>query len=296
MTQNVEVVVAATGERAVRAALGAAPWARLTTRPSRRAAMVVDCVERLDSPDARRDLEWAWRRAVEAAQRLPFVLLMTPGQGKSYVSGLLLQSLVHWSHVAGDELYVAADTDAVRRMGLARRCRAQQELIASAAVEAGRLIVWSCEPRRYEVGFADIPVLAALPSGARGSFTVSASGSRIHWEQGDVDLNLDTVREYVDPKVRQRHEALRRREGARYADAIRQLRVERGVKQSEIAGMSERQVRRLEKGDTTPQSGTLNKLASAHGMTVERYLAELARRSASAPRRKSPTKRTARLH
>jgi pyrroloquinoline quinone (PQQ) biosynthesis protein C len=48
-----------------------------------------------------------------------------------------------------------------------------------------------------------------------------------------------------------------------------------GLKQSEIQGLSERQVRRIEKGEGTTYEA-LRRLAAAHGMDLEPYLRELA--------------------
>lgn len=48
-------------------------------------------------------------------------------------------------------------------------------------------------------------------------------------------------------------------------------REERGLTQSDIDGLTSRQVRRLEEGDTIPQIETLRRLAAAHGMTVDDY-------------------------
>jgi alkylresorcinol/alkylpyrone synthase len=52
-----------------------------------------------------------------------------------------------------------------------------------------------------------------------------------------------------------------------------------GLKQTDIKGLSERQVRRLEEGDTLPHSSTLTKLAASHGMSINDYMGELAKRS-----------------
>jgi len=106
--------------------------------------------------------------------------------------------------------------------------------------------VWSCEPRRFEVPVAQIPVLARMPALAK--LELSPSGSRIRWPEADVDINLDTIREYADPDVRREHETRARQEASRYAKAIRQLREERGLKQADIEGLTERQVRWLEEG------------------------------------------------
>ena len=48
-----------------------------------------------------------------------------------------------------------------------------------------------------------------------------------------------------------------------------------GLKQSEIRGLSERQVRRIEKGEGTTYAA-LRRLAAAHRMDLELYLRELA--------------------
>lgn len=70
-----------------------------------------------------------------------------------------------------------------------------------------------------------------------------------------------------------------REEAARYAGAIRTLREERGLTQADIAGLTERQVRRVEQGESTPRTQTLRKLAAAHGLSLDGYLKELAKRS-----------------
>jgi hypothetical protein len=199
-------------------------------------------------------------------------------------------------HQARQQPYIAPTPDAVRRLVLARRGGAEKELVASASVEDGKLIVWSCEPRRFEVPVAQIPVLARMPAEALAKLELSPSGSRIRWLEADVDINLDTIREYADPDVRREHETRARQEAARYAKAIRQLREERGLKQADIEGLTERQVRRLEEGGTVPQIETLRRLAAAHGMAVDDYLHQLAKRSRKSVRRPSTARPGRRAH
>jgi ribosome-binding protein aMBF1 (putative translation factor) len=109
---------------------------------------------------------------------------------------------------------------------------------------------------------------------------VSETGTRIHWVEGDIDINMDTVREHTDDEYRKAHEAEFRREAARYGKAIRALRERHGLSQREIPGLSDRQIRRLEEGHTVPHSSSSKKLAAAHGMEVNAYLGELAKVSA----------------
>ena len=46
-----------------------------------------------------------------------------------------------------------------------------------------------------------------------------------------------------------------------------------------IAGLTERQICRLEEGNTVPHADTLKNLAAAHGLSIDDYLKELAKRS-----------------
>ena len=62
---------------------------------------------------------------------------------------------------------------------------------------------------------------------------------------------------------------------SRYGAAIAKLRLRMGLKQSEIKGLSEKQVRRIEKGERTTNDA-LRRLAAAHRMDLESYLRELA--------------------
>jgi hypothetical protein len=175
--------------------------------------------------------------------------------------------------------YVVPDREALRRLVFARAADAEDKLIASASLDGDHIVVWSCEPRPFRVPISAIRALADMPPGSLPDFHLSESGSRIHWDEGDIDLSLETLRVHADPAFKVKKQREVRNEVRRYAKAIRDVREERGLKQSEIPGLSEREVRRLESGDHVPQYGSLEKLATAHGLDVNKYLAELARRS-----------------
>lgn len=292
MSTSVDILVpSAAAAQAVRKDVGNPRAARFVTDAGSRAKpdLLITPFEDLDSNDVRE--RWGALVARWAASTPIVFMWRSFGSGKTAdasVLALALQELAHWSRVAGREPYVALEPGSLRRMILARQHDAEAKLIASASVHDGRLVVWSCEPRRFDVAIADIPPLAAMSQEALAGLRVSASGSRIHWDAGDVDIDLDTIRECTDARVRRAHEAERRTDASRYAQAIRALRLERGLKQSDIPGLSERQVRRLEAGGTVPHIGTLRKLAEAHGMAVDGYLGELATRTAAGPSPSSP--------
>jgi hypothetical protein len=173
--------------------------------------------------------------------------------------------------------YVAPDFSALRRLIQARVQGAEDQLIASASVDAGELFVWSCEPKLYRCAVNKLTSLAALSEAQQKDVQVSATGTRLHWDAGDIDLTLDAIRDLIDPEYHKAQKASWRKEAVRYGKAVARLRRDFKLKQSDIKGLSERQVRRLEEGDSVPQLATLEKLAKAHEMDLSEYLERLAR-------------------
>lgn len=231
-------------------------------------ARLIDLDER---PDELRD--WVNSPSVFEAP----LVFMALGRRDLSVSGLqLLTQLASTRTSKQSALFISDDIEALLRMIGAYTVGAEQELIASASVRDGVLSVWSCEPKLYQCAVADIPALARLAVAKVEALKVSRGGSRLHWDEGDVDLDLDAIRQYADPKVRKEAESKYRADAALYGAAIRRLREQHGLRQNQIAGLSEREVRRVEHGEVLPHSGTLRKLARAHGQTVEAYMDALA--------------------
>ncbi|MBI4704507.1 MAG: helix-turn-helix domain-containing protein [Deltaproteobacteria bacterium] len=287
MTYPVEIVAAEPAQAQI--AAGHAEWPRsvrfLASPSSRKVAsrLLVARLEELEQQARWRDLALLLRllRRQHADSSL---VLLGPGRGKSTTASIgQLQglALLSKSSTPGSKLdpYIVPDEAAFRRLMLARFHGAEKQIVASASIEDGILSVWSCEPRLYQLPVEDIPVLAALGEEALRAFEVSETGSRIHWAEGDVDINMDTVREHADADYRKKHQDEHRKEAARYGKAIRALREKRGLSQKRIPGLSDRQVRRLEEGKTVPHLSSLRKVAEAHGMDIEAYLAELAKLS-----------------
>jgi hypothetical protein len=261
------------------------PSTTFHTHPSHRVGqrLVLSPLSVLDTPRGRNALEDLLRSA--PGKDGPSIIFFGPA---GFALGMAVAvALARVARQAREEPFIAPHPESVRRIVLARRARAEKELVAAAAVEDGKLVVWSCEPTRFEVPVAEIPALAQMTAEVLGRFEVSQSGSRIRWPEADVDLNLDTIREFADPEVRHEHEARARKDTARYASSIRRFREERGLKQSDISGLTDRQVRRLEQGDTVPHIETLKKLAAAHAMSIDDYLKELAKRSRGSAKRPS---------
>ncbi|HXW92551.1 MAG TPA: DUF2442 domain-containing protein [Terriglobales bacterium] len=157
---------------------------------------------------------------------------------------------------------------------------AQDELIADASVADDRLFVTSCALESLEVPLVEIPALKSVSASDRRNFEIDEDGSYLHWPGPDVHLDLDSIRVAIDPSARKRAFHARAVRNLRFGKAIAQLRTARGLKQSDIPGLSERQVRRMERGESSGYE-SLSRMAAAHGMSIDHYLDEAARIAAN---------------
>jgi hypothetical protein len=174
-------------------------------------------------------------------------------------------------------LVVHSDLEVPRRILNAWAHDAQDKLIARAMVASDRLFVTSCLPETLEIGFDDLRSLQQIRAADRPAFQIAIDGSYIHWPSADIHLDLDAIRSALDPEYRDRRAAARVAHDERYGAAIAAFRTERGLRQADIPGLSERQVRRIEKGER-PTVGALWSLARAHKLNLNEYLSKLALR------------------
>jgi hypothetical protein len=170
---------------------------------------------------------------------------------------------------------VYSDFSVPRRVLNAWTQNSQDQLIARASVSQDRLFLLSCALQPYEVAFDSMASLKRIPVAESAKFTVDEDGSYIHWPGPDIHVDLDAVRAAIDPEARARAEAVKTLHDSRYGAAIAKLRAATGLKQSEIKGLSERQVRRIEKGEGTTYEA-LRRLAASHRMDLDEYLRKLA--------------------
>jgi hypothetical protein len=174
-------------------------------------------------------------------------------------------------------LLVHRGPEVPRRVLRAWRMGAQDDLIADAVVINDVLLVWSCALTRTELPFGRLPALAAIPPDDRAKLEVADDGSYMYWPGADVHLDLEAVRVALDPSARDR--ALRRKlvHDRRFGLAVAKLREAKGLRQSDVRGVSARQLRRIEAGEFIPRLDTLRKMAAAHRMKLPDYLDAVAR-------------------
>lgn len=263
--------------------------ARVVSTPSARDIdrIFIIALESLEAVDG---LE-ALRRIRAEEKRAPLVFFssgesfgIVDGQHRMSAIAEVLQHLALAVSKPTESPFIAPDRDAVTRIVRAHLSGAEKALIATARIRGDELWVWSCEPRLYRCKVAELRPLREMNAEALARFELSKSGSRLHWPSSDVDLNLESIRAVADPGVRAAQERHYRKDARRYAKAIRVLREEMHLAQSDIEGLSDRAVRRIELGERIPHSSTLQKLARAHGMELDEYMGRLAQLSSTRAR------------
>lgn len=156
----------------------------------------------------------------------------------------------------------------------------QQVLIADAMVTTETLSVRNCALEKIEVPIAAIPALEKIHPEERGKFEITDGGSFIHWTDGDIDLDFDSLRYIADPEWQKKCDAERVLAEQGFGYAVKGIRELNNLTQAEIearTGISERQLRRYETEGIKPRLSSLEKLAQAHGVSLNDYLDRLAR-------------------
>lgn len=172
-------------------------------------------------------------------------------------------------------LIVHTDTRLPARV-LNAYCRgAEEELIADARWVQDHLFVLSCTGETFELAVKEVPVLKELAPAVLNHFELADDGSYLHWPQADLHLNLEVIRTLLDPQ-RQQQKALERLQNDQlFGQAITVLRQHYQLRQVDIEGLSARHVRRIEAGHH-PRPSSLQRLATAHGLSVPAYLDQIA--------------------
>ena len=172
-------------------------------------------------------------------------------------------------------ILVHSGKEVPKRVLMAWSLGCPDQLIAAAQVTHDELFVMACDHSLFRVGFEEMPALKRIPAQHRSSFTISSEGIYLHWPEGDVHIDFDAVRCLKDDAWREKKERERLLYDIRFGEAVAALRKQRGIKQAEIQGLSERQVRRIERGERT-KIDTLAILARSHGLSLKEYLDEIA--------------------
>ena len=192
-------------------------------------------------------------------------------------SNLLPQILQRSNLRTVKSLILHSDPDVPARVLRASCMGAEDHLIADARLLDERLFLISCAGNTYDLPLDQHEALKTIPNQERGRFSIASDGAHVHWPTPDIHLDLEDVRIFLDPAEREKVRARKAQATAEFGRTVAAVRRRHGLRQSDIPRLSERQVRRYERGAYVPLT-SLRLLAHAHGMEVAEYLDELAMR------------------
>lgn len=139
------------------------------------------------------------------------------------------------------------------------------------------LLVRGPKHRLLRVHMDALTSLRNKPRAVRQKFEIDPDGSFLFWPDLDVHLGWNQFLQATDPtefrKSQQKSEQFNRLYGA----AIKKLRETAGISQSKIQGLTDRQVRRIEQGESRATAKSLTCFAKAHGLEMNAYLDALAK-------------------
>lgn len=112
----------------------------------------------------------------------------------------------------------------------------------------------------------------------REEFTIDDFGEFVYWPKMDIHMGWSQFLQAVDPHAKLRAQQKSEAFNHRYGLAIRDLRQDSELRQSDIRGLDARTVGRIERGERRASANALTKLANAHRMNANEYMAALADR------------------
>jgi len=185
---------------------------------------------------------------------------------------------------SSDRLHVAAERDPRAICELVHRLiagvvhRDAVPRIVDAWLESDQLTVLAPTFERLEIPLNKLAKHVGTDRQEIKSFQIDEDGRFLFWPHADVHLGWPQLLEIVDPTSALAEKRKSKQFNQRYGAAIRSLREERELKQSDMGGVTERHLRRIEYGQQAASKRVLESLAQAHEMALEEYLQALAKR------------------
>jgi hypothetical protein len=165
----------------------------------------------------------------------------------------------------------------LRRVGFALGADGGRPSTIDAYLVGAQLCVRGPKHRMLHVPLSSIDAFKGRPPAVVRNFSIDPDGSFLYWPDLDVHLGWDQLLQAVDLaemlKAKQRAAGFNNRYGA----AIRRLRELRGIRQSQVHGLTERQLRRIERGGSRATASAITALAKAHGLDTNTYMEKLAK-------------------
>ena len=228
----------------------------------------------------RRDFdEWSLHLADRLSSRWRVLILNEKGPLEPIIPQLMRLRIrderrIHVARLAEDGIrsYLRRFIETVSRQNT-------DNLILDAAWKDDTLVVVSPTFERLNVPLHALPAkVRTAHHRRRNNLEIDEYGEYIYWPDLDVHMGWSQLEQAVDPEARLRAAQRSKEFNERYGKAIRTLRERQRprLNQSDIKGLTERTVRRIEKGQTRATTNAIKKLAKAHKMTPSEYMNALA--------------------
>lgn len=153
---------------------------------------------------------------------------------------------------------------------------ADNQPIVDAWIEENELVLLSASFDRMAVPHSKLVRFLGDERADFERFEIDEVGCFIYWAHADVHLGWKQLEQLIDPTKAIKDQEKTNRFKTKYGQAIRTLRELAGLKQSEIHGLTDRQLRRIEHGELMASTKALKSLASAHRMEIAEYMSRLA--------------------
>ena len=180
-------------------------------------------------------------------------------------------------HKPDRRLQVCRDPSVVKRLVIALKRPAPWEGILDAYVFNDSLVVVLGDMSVWEFPVGRLPKVRRFEPAVVRRFVIDSSGSYLHWPDRDVHMGPSQMLQAVDP-MHLADVGIRRYEMENVSQALLDMRHDRQLKQTEIPGLSERHVRRLEREEIRLTVEAASKFARAFGLTLSGFLDELSER------------------
>lgn len=243
-------------------------WERFHPLPSRVVYLIFNIWELADPRHLERihSIDSRWRR----------FLLFSGGLRPQSIG----QYLIKLSGRADERLHLADPVREGREAYLGRFFNALFAPPAARAIldawrEANLFMVKAPDYKLLRVPIAELPRLAQAEPGEIENFMIGECGAYIDWPGLDLRLGWNDFEQLADPRARLKAEQQSPDYVVRYGQAIRDLRERAGLEREAIAGMNPRTIRRIENGETRTTANALRKLAAAHHLSEEEYIARV---------------------
>jgi hypothetical protein len=139
--------------------------------------------------------------------------------------------------------------------------------------ETGALLLYRGNLESIVVPLASFVPTPGGPPPDPSRFSIADYGQTV--KLGDYEASAEAILYEIDPDYRRRLRERRRNEDQGFGPSLRRLRIQRGLRQTDFPGITEREIGRIERGEVDkPHESTVRKIAEHLGVApqeIEEY-------------------------